>query len=142
MNTTVDRRHRATAVVEAVIVLPILLLLTLGAIEYGWLFLNAQQVTNAARQGARIAILPYGTAEADARSTIDSMLLAAHLNDDGPTVSVTRVAIPGDPEGRMGVTVDISVPTANLLIVNAPRLFPAPGTLRATVTMAREGGST
>ena len=45
--------------VEAAIVFPILLMLTLGAIEYGWLFLNAQQVTNAARQGARIAILPY-----------------------------------------------------------------------------------
>jgi len=126
-------------VVEAAIVFPLLLMLTLGAIEYGWLFLNAQQVTNAARQGARIATLPYETAEADARLTIDSMLTAARLNDDGPTVSVTRVAIPGDPEGRMGVTVTISVPTTNLLIVNAPLLFPTPGTLKATITMAREG---
>ena len=128
--------------VEAAIVFPILLMLTLGALEYGWLFLNAQQVTNAARQGARIAILPYGTAESDAELTVAAMLAAAHLDDDSPTVSVTRVAIPGDPEGRMAVTVAISVPTANLLIVNAPLLFPTPGTLRATVTMAREGGST
>ncbi len=128
--------------VEAAIVFPILLMLTLGAIEYGWLFLNAQQLTNAARQGARIAVLPYGRAESDARLTITSMLTAAHLDDDDPNVTIDRVDIPGDPEGRRAVTVAISVPTARLLIVNAPRLFPTPSTLRATVTMAREGGST
>ncbi|RPJ23683.1 MAG: pilus assembly protein [Planctomycetaceae bacterium] len=142
MNKIADQKYRGTMVVEAAIIFPVLLMLTLGAIEYGWLFLHAQMVTNAARQGARIATLPYGTAEADARLTINSMLAAVHLDDDGPTVNVTRVAIPGDPEGRMGVTVTISVPTANLLIVNAPLLFPAPDTLRATVTMAREGGTT
>jgi hypothetical protein len=70
------------------------------------------------------------------------MLTAARLNDDGPIVDITRVAIPGDPGGRMAVKVDISVPTVNLLIVNAPLLFPPPGTLKATVTMAREGGAT
>ena len=32
--------------------LPLLLLVMLGAIEYGWLFFNVQQITNAARQGA------------------------------------------------------------------------------------------
>ncbi len=37
------------------------LLVMLGAIEYGWLFFNVQQITNAARQGARVAILPDGS---------------------------------------------------------------------------------
>ena len=35
-------------VTEAALVLPILLLVTFGAIRYGWFFLKAQQITNAA----------------------------------------------------------------------------------------------
>lgn len=134
-----DRRCRGTTLIEAAIVLPPLLMLTLGVIEYGWLFLNAHWITNAARQGARIAILPYSGAEADARAIVTGMLADVHLEDDSPVVSVTSGAIPGDPEGRPGETVSITVPTANLLIINAPLLFPSPASLQARVTMAREG---
>ena len=49
-------RRRGAAAVEAALVMPIMLLVTLGAIKYGWLFLRAQQVTTAARYGARVAV--------------------------------------------------------------------------------------
>ena len=142
MNTRTRRRKRNASgviLVEAVLVMPILLMLTLGAIEYGWLFLNEQQVVNAARQGARIAILPYANAETDARTNINQSLTAAGLSDDSPAVTITKVAIAGDPDGRMGEKVVITVPTSHLLIVNAPKLFPTPTAIHATVTMAREG---
>lgn len=131
-------RH-GTIVVEAAIVLPVLLLLTLGAIEYGWLLLNAQRVTNIARQGARVAILPGSTAT-QVYGIIDAMLLDAHLSDDSPTRTATALPIPGDPEGRLGIEVVVTVSTANLAIVRAPALFPIPSTLRGKVTMAKEGG--
>jgi Flp pilus assembly protein TadG len=136
MDTIRERRGRdrpGTAVVEMAIVLPLLLMLTIGAIEYGLLFLNAQQITNAARQGARIAILNYANAEADARALINSL-----LGDDAPTVNITSAAIPGDPDGRTKVTVTISVNTANLPVVSTT-LFPMPDKLGASVTMACEG---
>jgi Flp pilus assembly protein TadG len=62
-----------TTIVEAAFVLPLFLLLVLGAIEYGWLFFNVQQITNAARQGARVAILP-DVSEAQAQAVITEIL--------------------------------------------------------------------
>ena len=130
---------RGTTLIEAAIILPLLVMLTLGAIEYGWLFLNAQRITNAARQGARMAILPHPTALADAASVVDALLTDAGLGDDSPIVTITPGPIPGDPAGREGVTVQIVVSTATLAIVRAEPLIPIPDTLRATFTMAKEG---
>ena len=136
---------RGTAVVEMAIVLPLFLMLVLGAIEYGWLFYNVQQITNAARQGARIAILPHKTAESEARTVITDpntgLLARAKLLDDlvSGYPEFTSTAISGDPDGRLQVTVQIRVSTANLCLVNAPSLIPIPETIGATVTMAKEG---
>ncbi|UCG59707.1 MAG: pilus assembly protein [Phycisphaerales bacterium] len=127
------RRYRGTAVVEAAIVFPLLLILTLGAIEYGWLFLKAQLVTNAARQGARIGILEDAT-EAEVLAIIDGLMIAGGLPVYTPTLSDTTL-----PDGRAGILVQIQVPCSDILIVNAPSLFPTPEYLRATVTMAKEG---
>lgn len=123
---------------EAALVLVVLILVTLGAVEYGWLFLNAQQITNAARQGARVAILPDAGAEARAYAVIDTLLANMGLNDDSPTRTITYGAIPGDPEGRQEAIVRVSVSTDKLRILKATFL-PAPATLGAMVTMAKEG---
>ena len=138
---TMKRRHywwaKGTTVVETALVLPLLLMLVLGAIEYGWLFHNVQLVTNAARQGARVAILPHPGAESDASDVITALLTNAGLADNSPSVTIT----PGVVEGRSSITVQISVSTAGLAIVNAPGLLPIPATLGCTVTMAKEGTS-
>ncbi len=132
--------RRGSTLVEAAIVLPLLLLLTLGAIEYGWLFYNVQQITNAARQGARIAILPHSGAETEAATMINTLLTNSGLLDDltGPP-SFQDDPIPGDPDNRQQVTVRITVSTANLSLVKAPGLIPIPATLSCAVAMAKEG---
>jgi len=52
-------RHnqKGVAIIEFAIVLPLLLLLVFGAIEFGLLFYNKQVITNASREGARAAIV-------------------------------------------------------------------------------------
>ena len=47
-------RHnqKGAALIEFAIVLPLLLLLVFGAIEFGLLFYNKQVITNASREGA------------------------------------------------------------------------------------------
>jgi len=130
-------RRRGTEIVEAAIVLPLLLMLVLGAIEYGWLFLNAQQITNAARHGARIAILPHDTAVAEATAAITTLLSNAGLADNSPDVTITPLTV----DGHECVAVRIAVPTTGLAVVNAPGLIPIPATLGCTITMAKEGGS-
>ncbi len=57
------RRRRGTAIVEFAVVLPLLLLLLFGIVEFGWLFLIRQTLVNAAREGCRVAVLKTATDE-------------------------------------------------------------------------------
>jgi Flp pilus assembly protein TadG len=61
------RAQSGAEVIEFALTLPLLLLVVLGIIEFGFLFQEYEVVTNAAREGARIAVLP--TYSADAAST-------------------------------------------------------------------------
>jgi hypothetical protein len=127
-------RYRGTAVVEAALVFPLLLLLTMGAIEYGWLFLKAQHITNAARQGARLAIRP-DVETGEVLTLIDHLMAEGGLADSGYVVTpVDFAAVPvGDP-----LKVEIKVPSAGIVIIHASFL-PVPEWLRASVTMTKEG---
>lgn len=51
------RRVRAAAVVEFAVVLPLLLTILFGIIEYGWVFMVRQTLQTAAREGCRVAVL-------------------------------------------------------------------------------------
>ena len=51
------RSERGAELVEFALTLPLLLLVVLGIIEFGLLFQEYEVVTNAAREGARIAVL-------------------------------------------------------------------------------------
>lgn len=56
-----DARARAAAVVEFAVVLPLLLTVLFGIIEYGWVFMVRQSLQSAAREGCRIAISQTAT---------------------------------------------------------------------------------
>lgn len=58
-------------IVEFALVLPILAALLFGIIDYGWIFINQARVANAAREGARFAVMNYK--EADANKGADSI---------------------------------------------------------------------
>ncbi len=63
----VPRRERAAAAVEMAIVLPLLLLIVGGIIDFGRFFYTQNIVVNAAREGARSRALGYTTAASDTR---------------------------------------------------------------------------
>jgi len=50
-------RERAAAIVEFAVVLPLLLTVLFGIIEYGWVFMVRQTLQTAAREGCRLAVL-------------------------------------------------------------------------------------
>ncbi len=88
---------RAAAVVEMAVVLPILLTILFGIIEFGWTFMVYQSVTNAAREGCRVAVLEGSTDEdIDARVAEYLSLVGManytvdieHATDDDPTETV------------------------------------------------------
>ena len=59
---TLWRDTRGTALLEAAVTIPLLLLVSVGIFEFGRAYQTWQVLTNAAREGARIAVLPNSNA--------------------------------------------------------------------------------
>jgi Flp pilus assembly protein TadG len=79
------RAESGAEVIEFGLTLPLMLLVVLGIIEYGFVFQQYEVVTNAAREGARIAVLPnYATTTAAAQTNVtarvDEYLTSAGLS--------------------------------------------------------------
>lgn len=139
---------RGAVAAELALVLPILLLVTFGAIRYGWFFLKSQQITNAARYGARVAI----RADAITQDVVDSVALllgpsGANIIAEGEsppmTFIVNGVSSTDISTAAVGeaITVTIEVPAADvdILPLNFFDFEPEDWKLGASVTMAKEG---
>ena len=64
-----NRGERGQAIIEMALTLPLLLLIVLGIFDFGLMFQKYEVVTNAAREGARVGVLPgYTTADAEVRA--------------------------------------------------------------------------
>ncbi len=88
------RDARGAELIEFAIVLPIFLLLLAGIFDFGMMFQTFETVTNAAREGARVGVLP-GYQPADVEARVDAYMAASGLTDPY-TVAVanTPVATP------------------------------------------------
>ena len=91
--TTANRTgERGQAVIELALTLPLLLLVVLGIFDFGLMLQRYEVVTNAAREGARTAILPSFcsaapfTACPNAKTRVENYLNTAGL---GSSASVT-----------------------------------------------------
>ena len=73
--------------IELALTLPILLVVVMGIFDFGLMFQRYEVVTNAAREGARVGVLPnYTTADAQARAQ-------QYLTSGGLSVSATISAV-------------------------------------------------
>jgi Flp pilus assembly protein TadG len=128
--------RRATALVEMALALLLLMLLTMGAVEYGWFFLKQQQITNAARQAARIASTADAT-NATVTSQVTTLMSSYGMGSSGYTTTLTPSDVSTAARGS-SVSVKISVTYSKVTITNFS-LLPMPATVSATVAMAKEG---
>lgn len=101
---TEDRR-RAGAIVEFAVILPLLLMILFGIIEFGYVFMVRQSLQHAAREGARLASLQ--TSQAPYANVIDRINVI---------MAPTNVAIdpPAITQGPCQETVTITVPYDNV----------------------------
>jgi Flp pilus assembly protein TadG len=82
------KSEKGAELVEFALTFPLLLLVMLGIIDFGLLLHRVQVLTNAAREGARIAVLPnYTSTHVSAR--VDQYLLAAGLPGSATTTVLT-----------------------------------------------------
>lgn len=128
------RKHRhGAAAVEFAVVAPVLFLLVFGMIEFGRMVMVQQVLTNASREGARIAVLD-GATTSDVTSAVQSYLAGASIS--GATVTVTP-----NPPSSAGygepVTVSVSVGFNQVSWLPAP-MFLGGRQLTATSVMRRE----
>lgn len=145
------RRRRGTSVVEAAIVMTLLITLTMGLLQYGWMFTKWSQVQDAARQGARVAVLP-STTSSDSISNGTTGVVDTVMSNDGMSSSGYTVTIYMTHNGTKSlinwatlqtgdiITVVVQVTYSNVQAFSvSSSIVPAPSTLTATVSMTREG---
>ncbi len=125
-----DNLVRGAAAVELAVVLPLLLTLVFGIIEFGWVFMVRGTLTNSSREGARVAVL-QGSTEQDIRDRV-----AASMNPTG--LSTYTVQISRSSPGNPSETVKVLIPYADVSLLGG-YFGPTDFNLGATTVMRKEG---
>lgn len=104
-----SRGSSGQSLIEFALVLPMLLVLVFGIVEFGNAWRHYQLITNTAREGARVAVLPSSTATT-VDSVIDDRLNGSGLDAAQATVTL-RILDFGDPNySNSADTVTIEYP--------------------------------
>jgi Flp pilus assembly protein TadG len=135
MNRTLSRRcgERGAALLEAAITVPIILLIAVGIFEFGRAYQTWQVLTNAAREGARLAVI-NGSTDADVVTRVRNYMSAGQLeNAATATVTVNRgVALTGADTASQ---ITINYPFQFMVLNPVVRLVTKSSTTGAPITM-------
>ena len=102
---------KGQSLIEFALVLPILLLVLLGIMEFGRMIMTANVLNQAAREGARLGAV---TSDADTSFYIaietraNTLLNAANLKPENVTITI----LPPDAERKITVTINYAFPFA------------------------------
>jgi len=136
MNTRNQRTDTANvkgaAVVELAVVLPLLLTIVFGIIEFGWVFMVRETLVNASREGCRVAVL-QGSTQQDIMDRVADSMAGAGLS--GYSVQITT-STPSNPTE----TVKVLIPYGEVSLLGG--YFFGGSTdfnLAATTVMRKEG---
>jgi Flp pilus assembly protein TadG len=146
-----DRRRglasdRGQALVETALVLPLLLLVAVGIFEFGRAYQTYQVLTNAAREGARLAVLPDSTTD-DVQSRVVAYMQGGALDNYGnATIAVNQNAtLSAGATTASASVVTVTYPFSFMvlnpiarLVVTGSALGDTPLTLSASAEMRNE----
>ena len=129
------RRHRiiksekGASAVEFAIILPILIILVFGIVEFGIAYNNYIALTHAAREGARLAAV-----------NMDEILgieeFENRIKESAPSVSIESITLSGQ-DGDIGDSVAVTV-TGEVLNIEIPLVGSWPVQLTSTATLRLE----
>jgi Flp pilus assembly protein TadG len=114
--------ERGAELIEFAVAFPLLFFLVAGIVDFGFMFHNYEVVTNAAREGARVGILPnYTTADVQAR--VANYLTAAGLTGTPTTnVSVKTTTLPSGATIK-GLVVQVNYPYSFAIVGPVAKFF-------------------
>lgn len=123
-----QRDQRGTSTLEFILVLPSLLLILLGIVEFSRAWMTMNIVTTAVREGARLGVVtdPFDPNPAIAR--INNILSAANLTASSVTVTCAAPCQPGSE-----VRADVAVTFQTLFPIILPMLQTLPVQQRASM---------
>jgi Flp pilus assembly protein TadG len=90
--------ERGAELIEFALILPLLLAMLAGIVDFGRMFQRMEVATNAAREGARLASLP-GYSETDVRNRVRAYMDAGVRVGAGAQTNVTRTLVNIVPGG-------------------------------------------
>jgi Flp pilus assembly protein TadG len=140
------RFRRGISIVSTALVLPLILLLVFALIEYSWMFYKMHLVSNAARVGARIAVLP-DSIPGDVQFAIDNLMNNADIgvysisfyDEAGASIGdLDSVGVGEAIECRVTVTVNEDI---SIFRFKEANMLPLPDYLVGSVTMSKEGSN-
>jgi Flp pilus assembly protein TadG len=131
MRTKLRKNQRGAALIETAFTIPIILLISVSIFEFGRAYQTWQVLTNAAREGARIAILTDKT-DADVQAAVKGYMTSGGLPIGSAVVNVDRnVAMGSNTASR----ITVNYPFQFIVLNPVVRLVTPTSTTGAPLTM-------
>lgn len=129
--------ERGTALIETALTLPLLLLVSVSLFEFGRAFQTWQVLTNAAREGARLAVMPNPVAGGPEARVLQYMQAGQLQYADTATISVNPKATVDIGAGATATAsqVTVSYPFQFIVLNPVMRLVVGKSTVGAPLTM-------
>lgn len=141
------RKHdsvKGSAIIEFAFVLPVLLIIFFGIVEFGIALYNKAIITNASREGARAGIIYTGAGNAPVtdeviRGVVNSYCdthMISFQEDADPVVAITRATSPNFPQQVL--TVDVTYTYSGLGLGQLLSAIGGPIDIAASTSMKME----
>ena len=130
------RAERGVALVETALSLPLVLLITIAAVDFGRAYQTWQVLTNAAREGARVAVLP-GVSDSAVQARVTAYMTSGQLAaPESATITVKRdTPLSIGASNATASSVVVSYPFKFIALQPVARLVVAGSTAGAPLTM-------
>ncbi len=115
------RSESGASAVEFALLLPVLMMVLFGIIEFGFALYQQAVLTNASREGARLGIVQASPAitTAEINAAIDNYLTPAGINPANVTRNIVAGGVTGTP-----VTVSLTLPYTFRVLPNLTAVAP------------------
>jgi Flp pilus assembly protein TadG len=131
--TRLRKNERGAALIEAAVTIPLILLISVAIFEFGRAYQTWQVLTNAAREGARVAVIS-GTTDADVRSAVNNYMSVGALGTVADSyIDVNRTAPLGSNTGSQ---ITVRYPFSFMVLGPVVRLVNPSSSAGAPLTMS------
>ena len=129
-------RREGVAAIEFALLTPVIVLIVMGIIEYGWLLYRRSEATRAVREGIRYAVVMPQTNVPDpitlAETRCEDVLTQLNFDLTDATIEATAIDLTGDVNGVLDtLTLTLSMPYRPI----TGGLVPTPAGMQVSMSM-------